>query len=157
MPRILAPVNIAQIDCGRCKKRDDVLQNQNLSIFIRLCCAQERKVRFYLGNTKKKVYCKPRLKLPLTAQTRLSREVSQMESPMSMSRTRLQTAPTFDCGRCKRRDDLSSRVILEPQSIWLIGLRISREIRILAHRNAYFSNGRRDDACARTPLEKYAI
>ena len=80
-----------------------------------------------------------------------------MENPMSMSRTRLQTAPNFDCGRCKRRDDLSSRVILEPQSIWLSGLRLSREIRILAHRNAYFSNERRDDATERVFLEKYAI
>ena len=51
---ILAPVNIAQIDCGRCKKRDDDLQNQNLSKNVTLCCAQERKVRFYLGNTQKK-------------------------------------------------------------------------------------------------------
>ena len=33
--------------------RDDC-QNQNFSIFIRLCCAQERKVRFYPGNTQKK-------------------------------------------------------------------------------------------------------
>ena len=30
------------------------VQNQNLSIFIRLCCAQERKVEFYLGNIQKK-------------------------------------------------------------------------------------------------------
>ena len=80
-----------------------------------------------------------------------------MENPMSMSRTRLQTARDFDCGRCKTFDDLSSRVILEPQSIWLIGLRISREIRILAHRNAYFSNGRRDDATERVFLENGAF
>ena len=71
--------------------------------------------------------------------------MSQLENPTRRSRTRLQTARDFDCGRCKTFDDLSSRVILEPQSIWLIGLRISREIRILAHRNAYFSNERRDD------------
>ena len=154
----MAPVNIAQIDSHSRNTRLDELQNQNLSKNVTLCCAQERKVRFYLGNTqKKKVYCKPRLKLPLEAQTRLSREVSQVENRTRRSRTRLQTARDFDCGRCKTFDDLSSRVIPEPQSIWLIGLRISREIRILAHRNAYFSNGRRDDACARVFLEKYAI
>ena len=133
------------------------VQNQNLSIFVTFCCAQERKNAFESRGVQKKIYCTPRLKLPLEAKTRLSREVSQMENPTRRSRTRLQTARDFDCGRCKTFDDLSSRVIPEPQSIWLSGLRISREIRILAHRNAYLSNGRRDDATERVFLEKYAI
>ena len=96
LPRILAPVNFHRFASRSSKTRDDKWQNQNLLIFIRLCCAQERKVEFYLGNTQKKVYCKPRLKLPLTAQTRLSREVSQMENRTRRSRTRLQTARDFD-------------------------------------------------------------
>ena len=76
---------------------------------------------------------------------------------MSMSRTRLQTAPTFDCG-CRDARDYSVSTLLTAATVKL-GSRKGKFVvfySVIFHQNAYFSRNTCDDASSSSPRAPFS-